>query len=460
MSSSAQTITVSDEISINDDQSYDVIGKVSDHILLFRDKNHDYEITTFDERLQQVKTKSIELDKKNGSVIGVLATKNEVDLIYTYRNKGHSFLKLHKYNSGVNLTDSITIKDLGSHYFTPPLHLIHSEDKRKVLIYYIEKGNILKTLVYNLETLEIITEKSIILEGLEYEDFLREVLLSNSGSYFLVLEKANESSQKESHRFEILEFSPAGLETPYTIKMGEHLTYHASFVMDNVNNHLVGAGLYADNNRARARGYFYLNVNPALNDKYDIHFTAFDDDFVSTLSSKKISDNKGISDLSIQEIVLRKDGGILMIGEQVKEIEHQTYSTGRGFLGRDGNNYIVDYYYDNLFAISIHPSGETHWKTILFKKQFSQDDDAVYSSYFLFKTAGNLRFLFNDEVRNETTVSEYTVKGNGETDRNSLFSTEDQELRLRFRNGVQIGANEMVIPSETRTRLKLVLIKY
>ena len=84
----------------------------------------------------------------------------------------------------------------------------------------------------------------------------------------------------------------------------------------------------------------------------------------------------------------------------------------------------------------------------------------MYSSYFLFKTPSSLRFLFNDEVKYENTVSEYVLKGNGQAERNSLLSTENLKLRLRFRDAIQVDANELIIPSERRNRLRLVRLNY
>ncbi|MBI5914634.1 MAG: hypothetical protein HY842_04600, partial [Bacteroidetes bacterium] len=152
------------------------------------------------------------------------------------------------------------------------------------------------------------------------------------------------------------------------------------------------------------------------------------------------------------------DGGIILVGELNKEFQRGTASTS--YYSRSGFRPIIDYYYDDVFLISIHPGGDVHWKKILHKKQYSQDDEAMYSSFFLAKTPAALRVIFNDEIKHENTVSEYIVKGNGEYDHNAVMSTQRQELQLRFRDAVQVAANEFVVPSERRSRLKLVRVAY
>ena len=94
------------------------------------------------------------------------------------------------------------------------------------------------------------------------------------------------------------------------------------------------------------------------------------------------------------------------------------------------------------------------------KRQYSNDDEAVYSSYFLFKNPSALRILYNDEIRNENTVSEYILNGAGDITRRSLMSTDNQKLKLQIKNAVQISSNEVVIPSVRGKKLKLVRLTY
>ncbi|MEL6357809.1 MAG: hypothetical protein AAFQ37_12855, partial [Bacteroidota bacterium] len=53
-----------------------------------------------------------------------------------------------------------------------------------------------------------------------------------------------------------------------------------------------------------------------------------------------------------------------------------------------------------------------------------------------------------------------SLNSKGDFDRNSLFHTRDLELKLRFRDGVQVATNEVIIPSERRNRLRLVTLTY
>ena len=115
---------------------------------------------------------------------------------------------------------------------------------------------------------------------------------------------------------------------------------------------------------------------------------------------------------------------------------------------------------DHPECVAVHPDGTPHWKKVLRKRQYSQDDDAIYSSFFLFKSPEKLRLLFNDEIKQENTVGGYEVTGTGYVERKTVYNTDYQRLKLRFRDGVQVASNECIVPSERNNRLNLVRILF
>ena len=150
----------------------------------------------------------------------------------------------------------------------------------------------------------------------------------------------------------------------------------------------------------------------------------------------------------------------LFINEVEKVYERRSSYGTRNYARDFGEGRWVDYYHEDLVVYSINPDGSIHWFDVLRKKQFSQDDLAVYSSYFVFSTPTHLRLLYNDEIRNNSSVSEYIVTPDGRSDRNAVMSTEYQKLRLRFKDAVQVGGREVVVPSDRNSKFNLVKIAY
>ncbi|MCB0547150.1 MAG: hypothetical protein KDD19_06140 [Phaeodactylibacter sp.] len=456
----SQKITVSEPIVLRSDIAYELIGDLGGNTLVFRDKGTAFEVVAFNKQLKESWAKDIELDNRQPKVIGLVTGKADFTIIYQFREKSNIILKAHKYGPGANLIDSVSLANLGYLFYNPGFEFIRSEDRSKALVYFLEKQELIKAFSIDLENLHLKWQAVLQPEDFSYYQNFQEMLVDNNGNMTLILEKNNYRAKREEHHFEIHTYY--GLSSKlikYQVPMPNKLTYDVFFTYDHLNDRLIAAGLYSDKNLGRADGYFYLSIPPQKPEEYKLTLHEFDEEFVSALLGKDGDKAKGLAEASIQEVVLRLDGGVLLIGERNRAFERRAAGMNRSFYDVSGR-FAVDYYYDEVFVISIHPTGETHWKTVLHKKQYSQDDDGMYSSYFLFKTPSNLRFLFNDEIKYENTVSEYVLKGNGTAERNSLLSTENLKLRLRFRDAVQVNASELIIPSERRNRLKLVRLEY
>ena len=452
----SQNITVSDPITVRSDETYDFIGKLKNQYLVFHNKGMEFEIKAFDKDLYSTWDKEIELEKRRSNVLGIVPSKDDFVVIYTCKKKRKLNLLLSRFSPAANLLDTATIKIYNSALSSPSLKVIRSEDRTKVLIYQVKEQKKMEALVYDLETMKILWERKIQPKKMAYYEKYKQFLLSNDGDLFFMLQKENKKLQRDKHHYEIHQVTADNQYRFYSVPMQSHLTYDILFSYDNKNSRLTAAGLYSKKNRGRANGYFFMNIPRNNPENHTLVFEEFDEKVVDNLLGKRADVDKGVGDLDVQEIVHRLDGGILMILERNRILERG----GLGGVGDFNNRTIVDYYYDDVIVFSIHPDGKTHWKNVLHKKQYSQGDLAVFSSYFLLKTPANLRFIFNDEIKSENTVSEYVVTGSGEFERNSVLSTDDQRIQLRFAEALQVGASEFVVPSILRSKMKLIRVKY
>jgi len=458
----SQTVTVSEELALRSDDGYEIIGKMSNRFLLFRLRGGDnYEVQAFDEKLRLSWKKEIILDKKNPKIIDVIPQKDNFVVIYQYRRKGKSYLKAAKYDPAANLTDSISFFNLGNTWYTPDFNTHISEDRKKIVLSTVEKQSYLQLYAFDVEKMEFLWENNIrpdkILEPKASEFFL----VDNNVNCYYIQEKDNRKTKLDEHRLEIYKISGSGSkgQKSKVYFLDKYMAYDIDFSIDNRNNNLVCAGLYSENSRARANGIFTLTVDNNLGDA-DFMEMEFDPDFLGGLTGQPIIEDKGISEIDVSEIIKKRDGGLLVLLERNRIIERRSSNGGRGVYSRDGLGYIIDYYYDDIIALSFNPSGELLWQEIFHKKQYSQDDGAIFSSYFLFSTPSQIKLIFNDDIKTETTVSEYIIKASGYSDRNAVFSTSDQDLKLRFRDGLQLSSTEFMVPSERRNRLRLVRVSY
>jgi len=168
-----------------------------------------------------------------------------------------------------------------------------------------------------------------------------------------------------------------------------------------------------------------------------------------------------LSEIRVKELIPRRDGGVLIVGEKYKRLDgrlpagiQQTTQFG-SFV-----QFSSDYYFDDIFIVAHHPDGVHHWTNFFYKRQYSKNDSGIYSSYFVMKTPSLLRFLFNDEIIQNTTVSSYNVMPNGVYERKALLNANFQNIRLRFISSKQLSAYEVVVPSEFKGELRLLKILF
>lgn len=455
----SQKLTISDEIPMHSDLMYEIIGEIRGRVLLFNRESGKYSITALDENMRPSWDKEIELDKKNAIVIGVNPTEDAFTVFYFYREKGSTFLKAARFDPSANLRDSATLADLGFLFMSPSFKMVASEDHSKVLLNFTERDQVFKSLVFDNKTMRVLWQQNFQYSDYDESEDVLHLIVSNAGQMYAVFEKDHYQLRREKHRYDVFLFDQE-ISTEFSrfsIPLKGNITYDVKFAFDNGNQKLCAGGFYFEKNVERAEGYFTLFI-PRDPTRTLLRFYPFEDEFVDRLAGKETRHNRGLEQVSVVDLVLRKDGGLLLVGEESKNFARRMATVNRNMMLDNMNRSVVDYYFEDVFILAVRPNGTLQWSTILHKKQYSQDDDGAFSSFFLFKTPAFLRLVFNDEIKFENTVSEYLLHVNGDFDRNSILSTETLQLRLRFRDAIQVSASRMLVPSERRGKLRIARI--
>ncbi|MEP6795238.1 MAG: hypothetical protein ABJB16_12990 [Saprospiraceae bacterium] len=451
-----QSITISEELALRNDYDYTILGWVSGDLLLFRDRGHQFFIQAFDEELHLKWEREIVLSPHRADIIGVVSHPDRINIIYGIRDKGDYYIRHSSFDHSITLVDTMTLGIVENIFITPRVQMVSSEDENKVVVYR-EDGEGLHLISYDLNTRSVLWQNTLKLPGGGFQRDYRSIEVSNSGEFYLTIEPDKFLQKVQS--LDVFSSLPGAEEFVHeTINMGEQQVYDYYTQFDNLHHDLVITGLYSDRNVARAQGFYFVRYQPGIDQT--VHLLPFDESLLSEVNGKEVAISKGLSDFNVQKVALREDGGVVVIAELNKEFSRRSSLPIRRDNGTFGRGGWVDYYYEDLILFAINPDGTPHWKKVLRKRQYSQDDDAIYSSFFLFKTPARLRFLFNDEIKQENTVGGYEVTGTGYVERKTVFNTDYQRLKLRFKDGIQVAYNECIVPSERNNRLNLVRIQY
>lgn len=234
--------------------------------------------------------------------------------------------------------------------------------------------------------------------------------------------------------------------------------------VDNLNSAVSIVGLYGTKDINETEGYLFFadSFNELRNPQMrDVQQFLFDDNILVDLNGVEKKNKKNVlNDFFTKTLIHRKDGGVVIVAELQREYARRNAGISNFDRAMAASRGYVDYYSEDLILFSIQPDGNLFWRKVLFKKQFSQDDEGIYSSFFTLKAPSQIHFIFNDEIKNNNTVSEYVIDPLGNYRRSSLLSTEYKNLKLRFQEALQTSATSFVVPSEKNGKINLVKITF
>lgn len=455
----SQVITVSDEINLKTEFLYDILGKVGENILVVRDGVNEFDVHAFNKDMSTTWTAEEELDSRRSRIINIVPQEDKFHVIYSDEWRDTMAIKVREYNPKVNVTFTDTLLIVKKGLIRPKFRFVKSEDRNVFLMTEVENDKIVSAFAYNLKERRLLWNGNFEFGNMNFHDEYRKTIITDDGAMYVVFEKDNFRHRKEDHSMEIFRFDQYNtVFTQTSIPLPDFITYDAYFKYDNINQQLLIIGLYSDRNTGNTDGIYHAILNGNNLADYRVTTLSYDNELIADFHGKYNPKRESLYNLDVQDLVLRQDGGVLLLAEENKEYERLAYGGRRDYYG--STRFSVDYYYEDLVLISINEDGSSHWQKLLPKRQYSNDDEAVYSSYFLFKNPSYLRILYNDEIRNENTVSEYILNGKGDITRRSLMSTDNQRLKLQIKNAIQISANQLVVPSVRGKRLKLVRLVY
>lgn len=452
----AQRVVLSEEFNLKNDFFYEIVGNLDDNIFLYRDKGFRQEVYILNENLQIIDGVEIELEKRKCDIVAAFGYADIFHLVYAFRDGGDQIIKMNRYDSRARLVkeDTLDIRDFP--IVNTRYRYTLSKDRSQLLVFKIEFEDKLDMISFNLP-------KSEINYALRHDfgdsgmrrDF-RKMVLTNQGHAIVFVEKDNSRMRRKKHSLIVHKFRSSEDITAISMDFEEFLSSDFNVNYDENNGNIVIGGLYWTTTESLSEGYYFCKIKD-FGGEHVFTFNAFDEAFIESVETSGIfKRKKGLDNFEVKEILLRNDGGALLMTEMCNEIARRSTYSGRGGPAIR----YVDYFNEDIAMIAVNPDGSEHWKTILHKKQFSQDDDAIYSSFFSFKTPSSLRIIYNDEIRSDNTVSEYIINPLGTIERKNVLNTQNQRLKLRFQDAIQISSTSLLVPSERGNRLLLVKVKY
>lgn len=456
----AQKVTVSREIGIKGNYAYDILPNIGGRIIVYHDKGSEHEFEIYDNELRYINTIQPQFEKKHIQPTGIVTMDSAFHYYYTYRENDSLYYRVNIYDGRADLLDSLSLSAQDKKLINSNARFAHSKDKSKVLIFNPDDRGILMQLIDN-HNFRLLSTFRLQVKDINLKTDFEKVLVTNDGE-ILVFGRKNSFWEKSSSGFFLVrcvnkDDTRFHSFLPEKDNITEFLPDY-----DEINNRLALAGLISESSDNAINGYFGFSIKmDSLPEEAEILVNRFSPEFIQDVTGRKSGKSRDLSDFKLQDMVIRRDGGVVLIAEVVREFMRRSQMNSPLSFGNPvPARGFIDYYHEDLIMMATHPDGKEHWNKVLFKKQFSQDDNANFSSYFIFKTPTRMKLLYNDAIKNDITVSEYVIDPLGNMERKSVLSTEYQNLKLRFRDAIQTGPRTLIVPSEKGWKISLVKIEY
>ena len=460
-----QEVTVSPEISLRNMRSYDIIGRVNETILLFKESGREHKLLLYNKDLVLQSERQVSLDVKRPEIYEIVNLDSLFGVIYGFREKDQHIIRMDILNEKAEKVDSITLTQYEKEYRGLDYETILSEDESVISLYNILEEDRMKLITYDFDLDTIVQKEDYIFSNIDLYDDMLSVDVSNDGIFYMLTEHNNKRSKKEFHDATIYSFVPFSNNiNQVLIPLKDIITADLKLSIDNRNGQIGLAGLYDEKRYTESEGFFWIAAKPNQFNNKEIYFNTFDKEIFFEIYGDK--DEKRLENYSISDIIWKANGTPILVFEMMLDISRRS---GGGPVGRQsaaidhyGSTYggWSDHYREDLILISLDEKGLSEWHRVFYKKQFSQNDGGMFSSYFSFLTPSRLRLVYNDEIKKNSTVSEYILDGNGNYKRSSVLSTEYQKLKLRFADAEQISSTELIVPSQKNYMLNLVKIDF
>jgi hypothetical protein len=463
----AQKVTVSPEINLRSDRAYYLLGQVDESILLFRDQGDKKILDIFEENLVLSSERNVDLLSDRALVYDVINTDSAFSVFYGFNDEDEVVVQMDVFNATANRIDSVEISREERSFKALQYEPIISENKNIIALYNITDRDQMTLLVFDIERKKTLLNSKYKLVDLNLYEDIMQIEVSNQGDVIILYERNNTKSAKENHFARLIRFLSNGEETEeINLPLKDVITSDLFFKIDNKNRRLAITGLYDEKSRDQSIGYVWINGSINRWQDEQVYLIPFEEVvFFEVYGNNKV---KKLRNFQVSSLLLKADGSPILVFEHSRNVLRQNggvtgfnnTNTFRGQRGGFNSAGWSDHYREDLVIISLDRKLELDWYHVFYKKQFSQNDDALFSSYFTFMTPSRVRLIYNDEIKTSSTVSEYIFDGAGNYKRNSLLSTEYQNLRLIFQYAIQISNSSLIVPSQRNSALSLVKVDY
>ena len=461
--------------------NFEIIGRVSGNILVFKNNRSSNAISIYNNDMKLVQRVPLDYLPEKYTNIEFVQYPDFFYMMYEYEKKNIvHFTAVKLDGQGKRLSDPVDLDTTQVRSFSNTKIYTHvvSEDKQNLMILKINSKNpksyVFTTFLYN-NNLELKDRHRINMSVDDRNTAFTSFSLDNSGQLVFAKYVSNSSGEYVSRVSLITKAAVADTFSIKDLGVGDRVLDELRIKIDNPNKRYLISAFYYKQRRGNIEGLYTVIWDRETDSKVKESLTVFNDELRALAKSSESGIKMAFNDFFIKQIVVKKDGGYLVIGES-----EYTTSRGNGFNRWDymgGSPYLgpMDYYSpfynpyspwnrygmgsninrynsENIMILSFDKNSNLEWSNVLAKSQYD-DDGSSLISYKMMNTGGALHFLYNQYERRTVLLADQSISPEGKLTRYPTLRNLDKGYEFMARFGKQISGNQIVIPCLFRNYL-------
>ena len=448
---------------------FKIIGKNQDGYVVRLFGSQDI-LQSFGNDLRLIATRTIDFKQQNGLLQHIQLNKTGVTVFYLSGDKKSTTLFAQPLSSRfIENGKSVVIDSIADRpeFVTENLRVRQSFNQQFTMFYYPyfedEKIESVEFVCMD-RALQKVYSRRVQFMRPDTEMETACFVVDNNGNTFVfflnTIEKRDQTQRESITVYKISEQDDNALKID--IEIERNLFGELYVDADNTNNQLMLCGFFDDDNirnEPAAYGFFYLSLNTDSGTVSKVAYSNFDANFMSELTGKATNENK-LFTFNIKRIILRNDGGVLFLAESLIKDTRETVFNSQFSPTFNSIQRTSFYQYNDIVAFSLNPTGDVDWRAIMRKKQVSEEDNGLYSSFLVMNEKEKLRLLYLDEITTAASLREYELTSEGKVISKNLLFQESKDVMMLPKAGKQVSPNEVVVPSYLRNQLRLVKLTF
>ena len=479
----AQRITFSEtQREDNRDINFDIIGKMNDNILVFKNAKWKYAVSVYNASDMTLKEK-VDLDFIPDKAFNVdfIAFQYNFYFVYQYQRKGVVYCMGAKMDFNGHLVDEpiqLDTTHVGTFGDNKIYSTINSEDKNKIMIFKIQKRNDrfnFVTLLLN-SRLQLLHKSRIEIDYDDRNDVYSDFLLDNEGNFIFTKGVKSSNRANLSSLYLMMKRSMEDTFSIRKINLNDSYIDEIKMKVDNVNKRYILNSFYYTEKRGNIDGIFSTFWDVNADSTSTSVFTKMGDS-IRDVARAKGNLKLALNNFFIRNLLLKKDGSYMIVAEDyssqtsgntgwnrwdylygspfLSPYDYYYYSPSFGGYYRPYSRFNTQstrYYYDNILLLNMSKTGRVEWDKIIHKEQFSDDNDN-YLSFSTFITESEIHFLFNLIEKRDKLLTDNTITANGTMKRNPTIKTAERGYEFMPKLAKQVGARQIIIPCTFRNQI-------